>query len=314
MTEARPAPQSDRTGPAMGTRPRRRLSPRAWKVLTLAPALALFLLLTLLPLANLAALSLHEVEWLDREAVWTWVGGRNYARIAEDTLFRAGILNTIVFAVVAVALQMVIGFTLALTTTRITRGRVFYRTVFVLPILVPGIVIGAIWKLMYSFDFGVINQILLLLGIAPVDWLGDRSLALISVIVVDVWHWTPFCYLLLLAALETLPRDIYEAAEIDGASFWQQLRRLTLPLMAPALVVTFVFRMILAFKVFDEIYLLTGGGPGTATEVISFTIYRRFFTEDQVGYGAAISLATIGVIAVLIVTMSRVATSREAAT
>ena len=314
MSDARPIGASDRPGATKAAPRRARLSPRAWKYLTLAPALILFLALTLLPLVNLAALSLHEVEWLDREAIWTWVGGRNYARIPEDTLFRSGILNTIVFAVVAVAAQMVLGFALALMTTRITRGRVLYRTIFILPILVPGIVIGAIWKLMYSYDFGVLNQVLLALGGMPVDWLGDRSLALMSVIVVDVWHWTPFCYLLLLAALETLPRDIYEAAEIDGATFWQQTWRLTLPLMAPALVVTFVFRMILAFKVFDEIYLLTGGGPGTATEVISFTIYRRFFTEDQVGYGAAISLATIGVIAVLIVTMSRVATRREAAT
>ena len=286
-------------------------SDRFWRNATLAPALILFLLLTLVPMVNLVALSFHEVAWIDRESLWTWVGPQNYVQLLSDNLFRAGIWNTIIFAVVAVALQMVLGFALALMTTRITRGRLFYRTVFILPILVPGIIIGAIWKLMYSFDFGVINQGLLWLGLAPQDWLGDGDLALMSVIVVDVWHWTPFCFLLLLASLETLPQDIYEAAKTDGASGWQILRYITLPLMIPALVVTFIFRMILAFKVFDEIYLLTGGGPGTATEVISFTIYRRFFTEDQTGYGSAISVATIAVIAMLIITASRLTLRKE---
>ncbi|MDW4497203.1 sugar ABC transporter permease [Sulfitobacter sp. D35] len=281
-----------------------------WRYATLAPAVALFVLLTILPLFNLLALSFHDVEWLNREAVWDWVGTDNYLKLPEDTLFRAGILNTIVFAVVAVAFQMVLGFWLALMTTRVTRLRVFYRAVFILPILVPGIIIGAIWKLMYSFDFGVVNQGLMILGLAPVDWLGNPNLALISVIIVDVWHWTPFCYLLMLASLESLPQDIFEAAEIDGARKGQVLRYIILPLMMPAIVVTFIFRMILAFKVFDEIYLLTGGGPGTSTEVISFTIYRRFFTEDQTGYGAAMSLATIAVIATMIILASRVATRR----
>lgn len=276
-----------------------------WRYMTLAPALLLFLLLTILPLANLLALSLHDITWVDRQAIWRWVGGGNYARIPSDTLFRAGVWNTTVFAVIAVSIQMVLGLALALLTSAVVRGRQFYRVAFLLPVLVPGIVIGAIWKLMYSFDFGVVNQFLALIGMAPRDWLGDSTYALASVIVVDIWHWTPFCFLLLLASLESLPQDIYDAGKIDGASAWQTLWYITLPLMLPAIVVIFVFRMILAFKVFDQIYLLTGGGPGTSTEVISFTIYRRFFTEDQAGYGAAISIATFVVIAVLIALASR---------
>ena len=276
-----------------------------WRYMTLAPALLLFLLLTILPLANLLALSLHDVTWVDRQAIWRWVGGGNYARIPNDTLFRAGVWNTSVFAVVAVSIQMVLGLALALMTSAVVRGRQFYRVAFLLPVLVPGIVIGAIWKLMYSFDFGVVNQLSATIGMAPRDWLGDSTYALASVIVVDIWHWTPFCFLLLLASLESLPQDIYDAGKIDGASAWQTLWHITLPLMLPAIVVIFVFRMILAFKVFDQIYLLTGGGPGTATEVISFTIYRRFFTEDQAGYGAAISIATFVVIALLIALASR---------
>jgi multiple sugar transport system permease protein len=283
------------------------LTDKFWRFATLAPAVVLFLLLTILPMLNLVALSFHEVEWVNREAIWDWVGLHNYAKLTEDTLFHAGIWNTIIFAVTAVAIQMVLGFGLALLTMQITRGQLFYRTIFILPILVPGIIIGAIWKLLYSFDFGVFNQVLVAFGANPQDWLGDPNLALASVIVVDIWHWTPFCFLLILAGLESLPEDIYKAAKIDGATAWQTLKFITVPLMMPTLVVTFIFRMILAFKVFDEIYLLTGGGPGTSTEVISFTIYRRFFTEDQAGYGSAVSVATFTVIALLIAIASRFA-------
>ncbi|MBI3454352.1 MAG: sugar ABC transporter permease [Candidatus Rokubacteria bacterium] len=189
---------------------------------------------------------------------------------------------------------------LALLTSKVGRGRLLYRAVFILPILIPGIVIGAIWKLMYHLDFGLINQTLGLLGLAPQNWLGDKRLALVSVIVVDVWHWTPFCFLLLLAGLESLPRDVYEAAHVDGATGWQELRHVTLPLMLPTLGVTLLFRLIAAVRVFDEVYLLTSGGPGTATEVISFTIYRRFFTESREGFGAAMSVVTIFALSLLV--------------
>jgi multiple sugar transport system permease protein len=194
-----------------------------------------------------------------------------------------------------------LGFLLALLCTKIARGRVLYRTAFILPILIPGIVVGAIWKLMFNFEFGLINQVLGFAGLQPQDWLGSPSTALLSVILVDIWHWTPFCFLLMLAALESLPQDVYEAAKIDGASGLQELIWITLPMVWPAIVVTFIFRLVLAFKVFDEVYLLTGGGPGTATEVISFTIYQRFFTEDRVGYGAALSIAVIFLISLLLV-------------
>ena len=128
-----------------------------------------------------------------------------------------------------------------------------------------------------------------------------RYLRYASVIVVDIWHWTPFCFLLLLAGLESLPQDPYEAAKIDGATWWQELRYITLPLMAPAIMVTFAFRLVIAFKVFDEIYLLTGGGPVTATEVLSFTLYQRFFTEDRAGYGSAMAIAIIFFCSLLLV-------------
>jgi multiple sugar transport system permease protein len=271
--------------------PRRR-APRLDELLprwaTFAPALLLMLALGVLPLINLLYTSFHTVSWSGGQATFTPVGFAHYANLPFDPLLRAGLGNTVLFALFAVAGQMVLGFALALLCSRVTRGRVFYRALFILPILVPGIVIGAIWKLMLNFDFGLINQVVELVGFEARNWLGDKETALASVIVVDIWHWTPFCFLLLLAGLESLPQDPYEAAKIDGASWWQELRFITLPL-------------VIAFKVFDEVYLLTAGGPGTATEVLSFTLYQRFFREDRAGYGGAMAIAIMFICALLLV-------------
>jgi multiple sugar transport system permease protein len=269
---------------------RHEVAVRRWM---LVPALLLFAAVALLPIVELIAMSLTRIDWIQGKAKWTFVGTEQYVRVFGDGLFRAGVSNTLLFSTGAVLTQMVLGFVLALMTTRVTRGRVLYRTVFLLPILVPGIVIGAIWKLMYNFDFGVLNQMLGMIGLRPVDWLGNTATALVAVIAVDVWHWTPFVFLLMLAGLESLPTDVYEAARVDGATFWQEMRHVTLPLMLPTILVTLVFRVLVSVKVFDEIYLLTAGGPGTATEVVSYTIFRRFFTEGQTGYGAAMSVVVL---------------------
>ena len=272
-----------------------------WRWLTLAPALAILFLLTLAPIAELLAMSVHDIVWRGGDSTWHFVGFANFAALAGDPLFGAGVVNTALFAVIGVSVQMVLGFFLALFTSRVVHGQIVYRTLFLLPILMPGIVIGAIWKLMYNADFGVINQAIALLGISPRDWLGEPSLALGSVIVVDIWHWTPFCFLLLLAGPGSLPQDVYEAVRVDGASPWQERVYITVPMMLPTIAVTLVFRLIVAFKVFDEVYLLTGGGPGTTTEVISFDIYRRFFTEDRAGYGSALAIVTLFAMALAII-------------
>jgi multiple sugar transport system permease protein len=285
---------------------------RAARWWTIAPALTLFALVALLPIGELVAMSLARIEWIGGQAHWQFVGLDQYARVLRDALFRAGVVNTAIFAIGGVLVQMVLGFALALMTTRITRGRLVYRSVFILPILVPGIVIGAIWKLMYNFDFGVLNQLTGLAGLPAVDWLGNGATALAAVIAVDVWHWTPFVFLLMLAGLESLPQDVFEAARVDGATLVDELRYVTLPLMLPTIVVTLLFRVIVGVKVFDEIYLLTGGGPGTATEVVSYTIFRRFFTEGQTGYGSAMSVVVLFALALLFI-VARAATQRRGA-
>jgi multiple sugar transport system permease protein len=274
---------------------------RRWRWATFSPALLMMLLLSVLPLVNLFLTSFYNVTWSGGQPAWAPVGLANYTELGGDELLRAGILNTLLFAVFAVGGQMLFGFALALTCCRLTRGRVIYRTIFILPILVPGIVVGAIWKLLLNFDFGLVNQLTGLVGFDPVNWLGARQTALASVIFVDIWHWTPFCFLLFLAGLESLPQDVYEAAKIDGATIRQELAFVTVPMMMPTIAVTFAFRLVTAFKVFDEVYLLTGGGPGTSTEVLSFTLYQRFFRQDRTGYGAAMSVTIIFLVCILLV-------------
>ena len=272
-----------------------------WRALALTPTAVIFVLMSILPVLNLMAMSVNEITWVGGKSVWTYVGFAHYKRLADDTLLRAGISNTFVFAVIGVTAQVVIGFLLAWAVSRVRTGRLAYRTIFILPILVPGILIGAVWKLMLNYDFGLANGFLEVFGIHPVDWLGTRAFALPSVIVVDIWHWTPFCFLLLLAGFESLPQDVHEAARVDGASNWAELRYVLIPMMMPVIVVTFLFRFVTSLKVFDEIYLLTGGGPGSATEVISYTVYRTFFTQDRMGYGSAMSVAVLFGISLLIV-------------
>jgi multiple sugar transport system permease protein len=275
-------------------------SGRIWRYLSLAPTVVLLLALTLLPIVYLAAMSLHTIAWQGGEARWTFVGLDHYLAMPGNVFFSAALRNTILFVVVAVALEMALGFGLALMVSRLARGRAMFVAIFLLPILVPAIVIGAIFKLMYNYDFGLVNDLIGLAGLSAQDWLGDANLALGSVIVVDVWHWTSFCFLLLLAGLESLPQDMHEAAKLDGASFWQELRHVTLPLMMPVLLATLAARALLAFKVFDEVFLLTGGGPGTATEVLSFTVYRVFFTEDRQGPGSAMAIAVILMVVLMV--------------
>ena len=187
------------------------------------------------------------------------------------------------------------------------------RTIMIVPILVPAVAIGSMFKLMFNYDFGLFNQGLALVGLGPVSWLGSPSLALWSVVIVDIWHWTPFVFLILFAAVEGLPRDVLEAGHVDGASPLQLLRYVTLPLLMPALTVAFLFRAILAFKAFDEVYLLTGGGPGTSSELLSLHLYRVFFEQNQLGYGALLSILTMVAILSALAAGRRYAQSRRRA-
>lgn len=284
-----------------------------WRIGSLAPAIVVLALLSIWPVFNLAYLSLADVKWVSGKAVVDFVGLRNFQELfTGEAVYWAGVRNTIVFAVCAVTLQMVFGFTMALAVRRASKvGRSILTAVFLLPIVIPPIVIGAMWRLLLGRDFGIINSLLSFIGLPQVDWLGDTRFALMSVVIVDVWHWTPFVFLLTLAGLESLDQEVFDAAKLDVKNRWQELRYVTIPLMMPTILITLAFRMILSFKVFDEVFLLTGGGPGTATEVINFSINRVFFAQDRVGMGSAMSLVTIVGVAALIVLANTVVRRRR---
>jgi multiple sugar transport system permease protein len=272
-----------------------------WRIVGIVPLTLLFAFLTVLPIAEMFYLGFFSVSWQAGQRTLSFVGAQNWLRVGDDHLFLVGWRNTFVFVVVAVAIEMVLGFFLALITTRVVKGQALYRAIFMIPILVPAIVIGAVWKLMFDYDFGIINQLGALVGLSPQNWLGNPNLALASVIAVDVWHWTPFVFLLMLAGLASLPQDVYEAARVDGAGFAAELRFITLPMMRATIIVTLAFRGVIAFKVFDEIFLLTAGGPGTATEVVSYSIFRRFFSENQPGYGSAVAVVSLFILCLILV-------------
>ncbi len=276
---------------------------RYWSLL---PAVALLLVITVYPALHLLQMSVSTVEFVGGRDVWTFTPGRNLDLLLSDPVLPPAIVNTIVFVIVTVAVELTLGLALAILIARLPHGRKAARTAMILPILVPAVAIGSMWKLMYNFDFGLFNQALDGLGLPPVNWLGSTNLALMSVIIVDIWHWTPFVFLILFAAVEGLPRDVVEAAEVDGATSWQITWRIVIPMLRDALAVAFVFRAIFAFKVFDEIYLLTSGGPGTATEVVNLHLYKVFFEQNQLGYGALLSVAFIAAILAFLLVSRRV--------
>jgi multiple sugar transport system permease protein len=260
---------------------------------SLLPAVVLFAALTAYPALNLLRMSVSTITWKGNADYWSFTPRQNVEALLSDPSLSPAVVNTLVFVVVAVAVEMIVGLALALLVGAMTRGKGLLRTIMIVPILVPPVAIGSMFKLMFNYDFGLFNQLLAFAGLGPVSWLGSTSLALWSVVLVDIWHWVPFVFLILFAAVDGLPRDVLEAGRVDGATRVQLLRHVTLPLLMPAITVALLFRAILAFKAFDEVFLLTGGGPGTASELLSLHLYRVFFEQNQLGYGAMLSVLTI---------------------
>ncbi len=250
----------------------------------------MLLALTAYPLAELVAMSLSDYTFGGGSIVARYSGLRNLELMASDQIFREAVKNTLVFVVGVVLAEFLLGFGIAVLANEVPRGAGLFKTVLIIPIMVPPIAIGTMWRLMYQSEFGVINTLLRELRLPTPNWLGDPGIALISVMLVDVWHWTAFMFLILLAGLEALPAEPFEAARVDGASARQTFWHLTLPLMRPMILVALMLRTIFAFKVFDEIFLLTTGGPGTATEVVSMYIYKVIFRTLELGYGSFLSL------------------------
>jgi multiple sugar transport system permease protein len=266
--------------------------------LFIAPALALLLFLSIWPLIRLVWLSFTDYS-VTRDVPASFVGFENYTDILTSPVVHARALTTLVFVVGAVGLQTILGFSIAFLISRREKGRGALTTMFLVPMMLSPIVVGLFWKFMLDVQFGVVNSFLNSLGLGTVEWLTKQRLALFSLIIVDTWQWTPFIMLIALAGLTAVPKYLYEAAEIDRASEWFKFRRITLPLVWPLLLIAIMFRAIEAFRLFDLVYILTGGGPGGTTETLSFNVYKVAFFGFDTGRASA-----YGILMVIVVTIA----------
>ncbi|MEO9101010.1 MAG: sugar ABC transporter permease, partial [Burkholderiaceae bacterium] len=206
---------------------------------------------------------------------------------------------TLAFVLVAVTSEMVLGIALALFLEKPIRGMRFFRTVFILPMMIAPICVGLIWRYLFDASFGPINQALALIGIAPHAWLAEPATAFGAMVLTDVWQWTPFVLIMVLAGLQGLDSSVMEAARIDGANWWQQIVRVKLPIIKPILIVTLLARMIDGMRGLEVIYVMTFGGPGLSTELFSLHIFKAAFISQRLGYSAALSILLLVIVSVL---------------
>ena len=218
-----------------------------------------------------------------------WVGIRNYVDLLSDPAFHESFFVTIKFALIVVVLEMIIGVGLALMLDRNLRGMSALRTIFILPMMIAPIVVGLMWRYMYHPTVGIFNKLLTDIGLSPIPWLSDPTWAFVSIVIADIWQWTPFIFILSLAALQSLPKSAIEASRIDGAKGWQQIIYIKIPLMMPVLIVTLLLRLIDAFKVLEVILVMTNGGPGLSTEILALRISRTASEFRELGVAAAMS-------------------------
>jgi len=254
---------------------------------------------------SLLNMSFSNVTIVQGRQTTTWAGFDNYLRTLDDPIFITAFLHTLVYVIISVVLEGALGLMFALLITSVKRGSIVFRTILLLPFLIPPVVNGTMWKLILNVQFGLLNLINQTFGLPIQSLLSEESTALAGIIMVTVWQWIGYNTLILYAGLQTLPKSVIEAAKIDGASSARILFNITIPLIKPVLFVAVTFRMIHAFKGFDLIYVLTGGGPGYATEIINTYIQKVFMQQRRMGYGSAISLITIILVLILFFTFNR---------
>jgi multiple sugar transport system permease protein len=265
-------------------------------------ALALFLPAFLVLLLTTTALLIYLVWtslWrIDLSMPWLsgFAGAENYAKMLGDPRFWHSLVLTAIYTGSTVVLQVAIGLGLALLVTQIPRGQALLRVAAILPIVLAPVVVGLFWRtFVLAPDFGIVDLVTRSAGLGSYNWLGDPQLALASVIAIHTWQWTPFAFLVILASLAALPADIYEAARIDRANAWRRFVHITLPMIRPAIVIVVIMRMMIALSAFAAIFAATGGGPGTATEILNLYAYRTSFSEFNLGYGAALAVVLLAI-------------------
>jgi multiple sugar transport system permease protein len=270
------------------------------------PTIVALLLVVAFPLAFALYVSTHDYD-LTEGGIGEFVGWANYGRTFADELFATAARNTVVLSVSVVTIELLVALGLSLLLNQPgLRFRNVYLAILLIPLLVSPIAVGLIWRLLLHPDLGAVNWVLGLFGLPKQEWLSGQATAMPTIVGIDVWHETSLMIVVVLAGLTALPRDPMEAAAVDGASPWQVFWTVTLPLLTPVLLVAILIRMIAAMKTYDLIYILTRGGPGSATETISYSIWKDAFTSLEMGNAAAASFILLAVILVLTVLLVRV--------
>jgi len=264
------------------------------------PALALLSVITVYPVLYVVYLSAHRKLLIFN--ISSFIGFENYQFLLRDDRFWNALKNTLYFTGVSVSLELFLGLCIAILLDRPFRGKGLARAVMLIPWAIPTVVSARMWEWMYNTDFGLLNY---LLGI-QINWLGSPFWALNAAIFMDVWKTTPFVAILLIAGLQVIPGEVYQAARVDGAGRWQIFRKITMPLLMPAILIVLLFRTLDAFRVFDAIYVLTGGGPANTTETLSVYAYKVLFQTLQFGYGSTLSIVVflcVGIMSIVYINL-----------
>ncbi len=262
---------------------------RLFGLLVSAPGLGALLLVILFPILFAIFTSFHDYT-LIHPNFETFVSTDKYAEAVGEKYLHTAVWVTIKFVIATVVIEFVIGFTVALMLNTVQRFKTIYYFILLMPLLINPVVVGLIWRMLLHTELGIVNYGIGLVGIPAVNWLGDADIAFWTVVMVDIWHQISFMAILLLAGLAALPREPYEAARMDGASTLRCFIHITLPLMRPVITVALLLRMIFAIKTFDIVFIMTKGGPGTATDLISYYIYRAAFFGLDVSKASAMSV------------------------
>jgi multiple sugar transport system permease protein len=263
-----------------------------WAVL---PALVATLAVVVVPLVYSFGLSFWHYVLTDPRNVH-FDGLTNYAHALSDPTFRNSLWTTVEYGTCTVSVELVLGMAFALVVNSLTVGAGLVRTAMLVPVFMTPAVVAFMWRFMLHPDLGIINYFLSQVGLGHPVWLGDPKLALPSLMAVEIWRNTPFMFLVFLAGMQSLPSELFEAAAVDGASFWQRFRRLTLPLLMPLILVAVIIRGMDALREFDTIFIMTGGGPGNSTETIAISTYRYSFRNYDMGLGSAVSYVIFAIV------------------
>lgn len=266
--------------------------------LFLIPSLTVVALVVAVPLVFSLLVSFHHYTFVNPKFN-LFVGFENYLHIFENPYFWHSVWVTTKFVFLVVIIEFSLGFLIALALNREIKFKKIYYTVLTLPMVMSPVAVGLIWKMLLHPDLGILNYFLNLVGIKKINWLADTNMAFWSVLMVDVWQQISFMILLLLAGLTSLPKEPLEAATIDGANRFQKLIYVTIPLMRPVIAVALILRTIFAFRTYDLIYVLTRGGPGVSTEVLSYFVYRRTFMGLNPAEAAAASYILLSITMIL---------------